>query len=118
MQERSHGLDEFRGGHGCSRLLLAAYLAVGAVGGLYGGYTLAHEVRHWLAWAFAFVVLEPIGITCLFALAALIAPNSIAAELLRWSAPRAKRAAIIVGVLYVGLVVGLFGFVLFEWARG
>jgi hypothetical protein len=118
VSEDRSPLEELRERHGCARTMMIAYLAVGSVGGLYGGYLLAHEVRHWTAWMFSLFVLEPIGITCLFAMLAMIAPDSIAADILTWSLPRAKRAAAFVGVAYLLLVLALFAFVALEWMRG
>jgi uncharacterized BrkB/YihY/UPF0761 family membrane protein len=97
--------------------MLVGYLAVGGLGGLYGGFYLAREVHHWLALLFSLIVLEPIGLTCLLAIAGMIAPDSAAGLLFDWSVPRARRAAAIVGILYLLLVAGLFGFVMLEWMR-
>jgi MFS family permease len=103
---------------GASRFLLLVYVVPGAFGGLYGGYLLAHEVRHWAAWLFAFLVLEPIGITCLLAIPAILAPDSAAAQFLDWSVPRARRAAILFLGLFLLLVLALCGYVMVEWMRG
>ncbi|MEA2339436.1 MAG: hypothetical protein QOE82_3443 [Thermoanaerobaculia bacterium] len=117
MDGKSSLAAELRGQSGCFRFMLAGYLLAGGAGGLYGGYFLAHEVHHWLALLFSLLILEPIGITCLLALPAMIAPDSAAGTLFDWSVPRAKRAAAIVGILYLLLVAGLFGFTLLEWLR-
>jgi hypothetical protein len=112
VDQTNRYINELRAQHGCFRLLLLVYLSLGSIGGLYGGYLLAHEVKHWAAWLFSFLVLEPIGVLCLVAFVAGIAPDSAAAELLAWAVPRAARAAWIVGILFLALISGMFLMVL------
>jgi hypothetical protein len=98
---------EFLEQRGIFRWILIAYLLLGGAGGIIGGYLLAHEVRHWASWVLSFGILEPMGFVCLLAIAALVAPDSIAGDLFGGAMVRAKRAAIVFGLLYLGLFLAL-----------
>ncbi|MFN7975403.1 MAG: hypothetical protein U0166_24220 [Acidobacteriota bacterium] len=95
------------------RLLLSLYL-VGGSFSLYAGFLLTTELHHWAAWGVSLFILEPIGLFSMIALGALWAPSSAAAFILRLTIGRARRAAILVGVL-VGLwLLFTLGFVAWE----
>jgi hypothetical protein len=97
------------------RLLILSFLAIGAFGGLYGGFALAHEWPHWVTLAISALVLEPIGLACLAGLSFLVLPTRATGLFLSRVMPRAARAALLVGGLYAGVVLGLVLYALYEY---
>ena len=109
--------DEFAHQRGCFKIFLVIYMLIGACGGIGGGLLLAHELHHWIAWAISAILLEPIGILCLFSLITLFAPDSIAADFIGWAIARGRVAALIAGICYLGGILVLFLFALIGWVR-
>ena len=93
------------------RILFVGYLLIGAFGGLVGGYLLLHETRHWVPWAIALTVIEPVGIACSVALLALVAPDWNFAVILRGAIRRATVGAAIVGFALFAFIVGTLAYV-------
>ncbi|SRR6266851_2264438 len=95
-----------------ARVLWSIFMLVMAWSCLWGAYAITSEFRHWVAWAFAVILLEPIGIAALLAAVFLLAPSS---GLGRWFAGSIRRAKF--GLLALLLVVaGGLMTVLFWWA--
>jgi hypothetical protein len=95
------------------RVFLVLILLVSTVGGLAGGFVLAHEVHHWAAWVIALFFLEPVGIASLLSLVSFAAPESFAAYLLGGALRRASRAAFVGLVLYALIVVAAVVYAMF-----
>jgi hypothetical protein len=94
-----------------ARLFWAAFMLLMAWSCLWGAYAIT-RFHHWVPWAFAIVLLEPIGITALLAAVFLIAPSSGIGQ---WFAGAIRRAKF--GLLALLLVmVGGLATVLFWWA--
>ena len=100
-----------------ARVLILLYMAAGAWGGLYGGFTLAHEYRNLLTWSISFLILEPVGVACLFGFLYLVSAGSLGGTLLSRALGRAKVAVVLVFVAGAGVLVINFGFLLFELWR-
>jgi hypothetical protein len=71
------------------RFILAIFMSMMAASCLWGAYAITSEFRHWIAWAFAVVLLEPVGIAALLAAVFLVVPGS---GLGRWFAGSIRRA--------------------------
>lgn len=94
-----------------ARLFWAALMLLMAWSCLWGAYAIT-RFHHWVPWAFALVVLEPIGITALLAATFLSAPGS---GIGRWFAGAIQRARL--GLLaLLSVMVGGLATVLFWWA--
>jgi hypothetical protein len=113
-------VQEWRGVSPRIRVLLVLYLAIGAWGGISGGFLLAHEIRHPLSYAVSFLVLEPVGICCLLALVALVAlvaPESSLSSHLGVALGRARIAVVLVALTFALWLVAVVLWVAWEWFR-
>ena len=95
-----------------ARIFSSIFMLLMAWSCLWGAYAITSEFRHWIAWAFAVILLEPIGIAALFASVFLLVPNS---GLGRWFAASIRRAKFGLLVLLLVVVGGIMT-VLFWWA--
>src|SRR5258708_35059467 len=102
---------EFVKGNVFFRIVFILYLVLGAFGGLSGGYLLIHETRHWVPWAVALTIIEPVGIACCVSLLALIAPESVFATFLQGAIRRATIGVAIVGFTLFAFVVSTLSYV-------
>jgi hypothetical protein len=95
-----------------ARISCSLFMLLMAWSCLWGAYAITSNFHHWVAWAFAVVLLEPIGIVALLAAVFLLAPSS---GLGRWFAASIRRAQF--GLLALLLVIagGLVS-VLLWWA--
>src|SRR5947199_408059 len=89
------------------RVALAGALAFVALSDLYGGWQLTHQSHHWMAWAITLLVLEPVGVFAALALAAILAPDSLAGSLFDGAMQRAFGAILIVGIYFAAIIVWL-----------
>ena len=71
------------------RFICSVVMSLMAFSCLWGAYAITSEFRHWIALAFAVVLLEPVGIAALLAAVFLLAPGS---ALGRWFAGSIRRA--------------------------
>jgi hypothetical protein len=95
-----------------ARVLWSVFMLLMAWACLWGAYAVISEFQHWVAWAFAVVLLEPIGIAALLAAVFLLAPGS---GLGRWFAGSIRRARFgLLALLFV--MIGGTATVLFWWA--
>jgi hypothetical protein len=92
-----------------------ALLLPASLGGLYGGYALAHEIHHWIAWAVALIIVEPIGLGCLLALGALFSPDSLAAHIFNSHLRRLQMSTLILGIVWVGPILVMFLYAMIGW---
>jgi hypothetical protein len=99
-EEANDLLDEVENLSQVGRVCGSIVMLIVATACLWGAYAITAEFRHWVAWAFAVVLLEPVGLAAAFAAVFLVAPNS---SLGRWFAGSLRRAKI-------GLLVTLFAF--------
>src|SRR3954447_19724343 len=89
------------------RLLLTVYMVIGALGGSLGAHTVLVEFSHsWIAWCVSLIILEPVGLACSFGLIVLIFPRSLVSGWFSHALKRAKMAALVVGLIFVGALVG------------
>jgi hypothetical protein len=97
-----HFLEEIRMLSGWQRFALA--LAMGGVAGslLWGAYAIT-RLQHWVAVAFAVLLLEPLGAFAALAAVYSLSPTSAAG---RWLGVALRRAMVVLVVLFSGLVVG------------
>lgn len=89
------------------RILIGVCLAVGAIGGIYGGHTLIQRYGHsWVAWLIAIIILEPIGLTCALGLLIPLLPQRFVSGIFSETLRRARLAAGITGLTFacVGVV--------------
>ena len=98
------------------RLLVAVYLvAIGATC-LWGGHAII-QLGHWIAWAFALLLLEPLGVTLVVA-GLFAASPSMGVQ--RWfvrSLPRAKLGLTLLLIAFLAFVYGTLIWGLFELWR-
>jgi len=94
------------------RFACSIFMLLMAASCLWGAYAITAEFRHWVAWAFAVILLEPVGIAALLAAVFLLAPSS---SLGRWFAGAIRRAQFgLLALLFA--VVGFLLTVFFWWA--
>lgn len=93
------------------RVLAVLYLAIGAFGGLYGGFLLLHETRHWISWLIALIIVEPIGMACTLAFVAIVAPDSFVSSLLFSALRRATVGVVVIGVALFAFIIGTLTYV-------
>ncbi len=86
------------------RLFFAALMALTADFCLSGAYFLM-QVHHWIPWAVALLLLEPLGVFSAFAVAFLIAPDSFVADWFAFFVARAKAALYLLGAAAAGLML-------------
>jgi hypothetical protein len=78
---------------------------------------LLHETSHWVAWAIALLIVEPIeGVLCALALAVIIAPDSPLAVFLSGAIRRATLSLILIVAALVVLIVGTLTYVAWYFA--
>ena len=98
-----------------ARILFGAVLTIGACGGLIGAEAVTSEFSgSWVAWLLALFVLEPIGLACGFGLLVLAFPRSAIARWFVSSLKRAKVAALLVGLAFVGAILWVVIFLVYE----
>jgi len=99
------------------RIVLPIYLGIGAFGGLYGGYALTSAYSNWITWPISLLILEPIGVASLLALAVMVSPSSAFAVMLTRALARAKLAALIVGLAFAGFLAWAILYLVLEFLK-
>ena|ERR1700731_2199837 len=99
------------------RIALAVASGAAGAGILWGSVAVVEEFHHWIAWAFALLLLEPCGIVALVAAAFFIAPRSRPALWLRGSLPRMKLGFTVALLFLFSFVAGTLGWGLLELWR-
>jgi hypothetical protein len=100
-----------------ARLALAAFMAAMAWSCLWGGFALTSAFHHWIAWAFALVLFEPVGITALLAAVLLVAPASGIARWFAITLRRTRFGLIALAVVFVGWAFSTIVWLLWELYR-
>ena len=95
-------LEEIRALQGWQRFGLAIAMGCTASSLLWGAYAIT-RLHHWVALAFAMLLLEPLGVFAALAAAYCLSPNSGAGQ---WFGLALRRAQVILIVLFFGLVTG------------
>jgi hypothetical protein len=97
--------------------MLTLYLAIGAWGGIAGGYSLATELRHPVSYAISLLILEPIGVCCALGLLCLFAPTALFDAFLASAITRAKLALFIIALAVALYFGGVLVWCALEWYR-
>ena len=97
------------------RLMLSLYLAIGAWGGISGGYSLATEIPHPISYAISLLILEPVGFCCALGLITLYAPTALFDGFLAGAIVRAKVALLFIALAVVLYFGGVLIWCAWEW---